>query len=124
MSETRTKQADSERDEATLLPPVNVVEDSGGITLTADMAGVPKDRLVVQIDADSLTIEGEVHLDVPQGMEASHAEVPVPRYRRTFALSKELDTEKVAAEYLQGVLTLRIPKAEHAQPRKVAIKVS
>lgn len=123
MTETRTQPAENERQEATLLPPVNVVEDGAGITLTADLPGVPKDRLVVQIDADSLTIEGEVHLDVPDGMAASHAEVPVPRYRRTFTLSKELDTEKVVAEYVQGVLKLRIPKAEHAQPRKVAINV-
>jgi len=123
MSETRIQQAEGERQEAALLPPVNVVEDSAGITLTADLPGVPKDRLVVQIDAGTLTVEGDVRLDVPDGMEASHAEVPVPRYRRTFTLSKELDTDKVVAEYVQGVLKLRIPKAEHAQPRKVAINV-
>jgi len=48
----------------------------------------------------------------------------VPRYRRVFTLSKELDPEKIAAEMAHGVLKLRIPKAEHAQPRKVQIRVS
>jgi HSP20 family molecular chaperone IbpA len=48
----------------------------------------------------------------------------VPRYRRVFTLSKELDPDKIAAEMNQGVLKLRIPKAEHAQPRKVQIRVS
>jgi HSP20 family molecular chaperone IbpA len=107
-----------------LLPPVNVIEDASGITLTADLPGVPKDKLSLQIEADSLIIEGEVVLDMPSGMEATHAEVALPRYRRVFTLSKELDSEKVAAEFNQGVLKLRIPKAEHAQPRKIEIKVA
>jgi HSP20 family molecular chaperone IbpA len=57
-------------------------------------------------------------------MEASYAEVSVPRFRRVFTLSKELDTDKVSAEFKHGVLNLRIPKAEHAQPRRIDIKVS
>lgn len=125
MTDTKatTQQNESASKDAALLPPVNVVEDSAGITLTADLPGVPKERLALQIESDTLTIEGEVQLDVPQGMEASHAEVSLPRYRRVFTLSKELDTEKIAAEFVHGVLTLRIPKAEHAQPRRIAINV-
>jgi HSP20 family molecular chaperone IbpA len=57
-------------------------------------------------------------------MEATHVEVNLPRYRRVFTLSKELDPSKVSAELAHGVLKLRIPKAEHAQPRKVQIRVS
>jgi HSP20 family molecular chaperone IbpA len=108
---------------AAMLPPVNVVEDSEGITLTADMPGVPKDKLSVQVEADALILEGEVALEMPSGMEATHVELSMPRYRRVFTLSKELDSEKVSAEFNQGVLTLRIPKAAHAQARKVEIKV-
>lgn len=109
--------------EAALLPPVDVVEDSGGITLYAELPGVPKEQLVLQVEADTLTIEGEIRLETPAGMESSHVEVNVPRYRRVFTLSKELDTEKVAAEFDKGVLRLRIPKAAHAQPRKIEIRV-
>jgi HSP20 family molecular chaperone IbpA len=112
------------RSEAALMPPVDVIEDSTGITLYADLPGVSKDGLNVHVEADTLTVEGEVGLAVPEGMEASHAEVSVPRYRRVFTLSKELDSEKVSAELNQGVLKLRIPKAEHAQPRRVEIKVA
>jgi HSP20 family protein len=109
---------------ATMLPPVNVTEDSSGITLTADMPGVPKDKLMLQVEADTLIIEGEVCLEMPVGMEATHVELSLPRYRRVFTLSKELDSEKVSAEFNQGVLKLRIPKAAHAQARKVEIKVA
>jgi HSP20 family molecular chaperone IbpA len=120
---TTTQQAEAARKEAAMLPPVDVVEDVGGITLYADLPGVAKDRLNLHVDADTLTIEGDVVLDVPEGMDASHAEVSLPRYRRAFTLSKELDASKVEAQFDKGVLKLRIPKAEHAQPRKVEIKV-
>ncbi len=110
-------------EEASLLPPVDVVEDAGGITLYADLPGVPKDKLHVHVETDTLTIEGEVQLDMPAGMESTHAEVALPRYRRVFTLSKELDTEQVAAEFEHGVLKLRIPKLAHAQPKKIQIRV-
>jgi HSP20 family molecular chaperone IbpA len=112
------------RPEPALTPPVDVIEDASGITLYADLPGVPKDKLQLQLEADSLTIEGEVVLDAPQGMESGHAEIRVPRYRRVFTLSRELDSAKAAAEFKHGVLKLRIPKAEHAQPRKIEIKVA
>ncbi|MBN8453154.1 Hsp20/alpha crystallin family protein [Accumulibacter sp.] len=124
MSDTAPVKKQSVADEAALLPPVDVIEDASGITLYADLPGVTKDKLHLQIEADTLTIEGEIDLEMPGGMEASHAEVSLPRYRRVFTLSKELDAGKVAAEFNQGVLKLSIPKAEHAQPRKVEIRIA
>jgi len=105
-----------------LLPPVDVIEDASGITLLADLPGVPKDKLNLQLETGNLTIEGDVGLDIPQDMESSHAEVRVPRYRRAFTLSRDLDGEKTSAEFRHGVLKLRIPKAEHAQPRKIEVR--
>ena len=126
LSQTQDKTAAAvanPRNEASLLPPVDVIEDSAGITLRADLPGVPKDKLKLQVEGDTLTIEGEVSFAMPEGMEASYAEVNVPRFRRVFTLSKELDAGKVGAEFSNGVLKLSIPKAEHAQPRKVEVKV-
>jgi HSP20 family molecular chaperone IbpA len=110
--------------EGALLPPVDVVEDAGGITLYADLPGVSRESLSLHLETDSLTIEGTVALDEPQDMQSNHAEVTVPRYRRVFTLSKELDGEKATAELKNGVLTLRIPKAQHAQPRRLEVKVA
>lgn len=124
MTDNVVKTSETSRNEAALLPPVDVIEDAAGITLYADLPGVPKDRLSLQVEADTLTIEGEVALEMPEGMESSHAEVSLPRYRRVFTLSKELDANKVGAEFNHGVLKLRIPKAEHAQPRKIEVKVA
>lgn len=115
--------SDSAHAEPNLMPPVDVIEDAGGITLYADLPGVPKDKLMLHVEADTLTIEGEVALAMPSGMESTHAEVSLPRYRRVFSLSKELDSSKVVAELTHGVLKLRIPKAEHAQSRRIEVRV-
>ena len=119
-----TRSAQSSREEATLTPPVDVIEDSTGITLHADMPGVSKDKLNVHVEGETLVIEGELDLVTPEGLMASHTEVGLGRYRRVFTLSKELDSGKVSAELVQGVLKLRIPKAEHAQPRRIDVNVS
>ncbi len=102
-----------EGQERALLPPVDVVEDANGITLYADLPGVSRDKLSLHLETDSLTIEGIVALDVPQDMQSSHADVTLPRYRRVFTLSKELDAEQASAELKNGVLTLSI----HSQMR-------
>ena len=123
-TDAATRNEAGQRSDAALMPPVDVVEDSAGITLRADLPGVPKEELKLQVEAGTLTIEGEVSIAMPESMEATYAEVSVPRFRRVFTLSKELDTDKVSAEFKHGVLSLRIPKAEHAQPRRIDIKVS
>lgn len=110
--------------DAELLPPVEVIEDAGGITLYADLPGVPKEKLNLKLEGHTLSIEGAVALDVPEGMNASHAEVALPRYRRNFTLSTELDGTQVSAQFSQGVLKLRIPKAAHAQPRRIQVEAA
>lgn len=121
VSETQQEQRRA-RGEQTLMPPVDVIEDSTGITLYADLPGVSKEGLDLNVEGDSLSIEGSVALDMPQELQASYAEVNCSRYRRVFTLSKELDPNKITAELAQGVLKLRIPKAEHAQPRRIEIR--
>jgi HSP20 family molecular chaperone IbpA len=110
--------------EAALTPPVDVVEDGSGITLYADLPGVSKDKLHLHVESDTLTIDAESNLSVPEGLQSNHTEVGLARFHRVFTLSKELDTEKVSAELASGVLTLRIPKLAKAQPRRIDVTVS
>lgn len=119
---TREPAASQPGDTAALLPPVDVIEDASGITLYADLPGVSREGLDLQVDADTLLIQGEAKVDLPANLDAKHAEITVPRFRRAFTLSRELDTTKITAHLTQGVLELRIPKAEHAQPRKIEVR--
>lgn len=106
-----------------LLPPVDVLEDAQGITLYADLPGVPRDQLNLRVDGDQLIIEAEMKLDLPEGLRSGHAEVTRQHYRRAFTLSKELDAQQVSADLTHGVLRVRLPKAAHAQPRKIEVRV-
>jgi len=105
-----------------LVPPVDVVEDEKGITLAADLPGVPKDKLSVHVEGETLVIEGEMGLEMPRDLEATHVEVSRPRYRRVFSLSRELDPGRLTAELKNGVLKVRIEKAAHAMPRRIEVR--
>jgi HSP20 family molecular chaperone IbpA len=120
MSNNKQVTADHDQQRA-VLPAVDVFEDASGITLLADMPGVPRELLELKVEGDSLLIEGGVLQQAPDGLEAVYAEVRVPRYRRSFTLSRELDSARIDAKLKDGVLTLRIPKQAHAQPRRIAV---
>jgi HSP20 family molecular chaperone IbpA len=104
-----------------VLPAVDIFEDETGITLLADMPGVPKDRLELKVEGDELLIEGDVQAPTPDKLEAVYAEVRIPRFRRSFTLTRELDSTQVDASLKDGVLTVRIPKQAHAQPRRIPV---
>jgi HSP20 family protein len=109
--------------EATLRPAVDIFEDDAGITVQADMPGVSREHLEVHIDSDTLSIEGEAAIRMPEDMEPVYADVRFTRYQRRFTLSRELDTDKIDANLRDGVLTLRIPKREEHKPRKIEVQV-
>ena len=110
--------------EAALMPPVDVIEDANGITLYADLPGVSRENLHLQVEAGTLTIDAEMDLALPEDLQSSHTEVGFGRFHRIFTLSQELDPKKVSAELSNGVLRLSIPKAEHAKPRRIAIRMA
>ncbi|WLI91091.1 Hsp20/alpha crystallin family protein [Massilia sp. R2A-15] len=116
-----TRQGADQEPQRAVQPVVDVFEDAVGITLLADMPGVPRDQLEIKIEGDTLLIEGGVQQLTPDGLEAVYAEVRVPRYRRSFTLSRELDTAHIEANLKDGVLSLRIPKQAQAQPRRIPV---
>jgi HSP20 family protein len=116
--------AKAREDELTLAPPVDIFEDAHGITVQAELPGVAKDRLNVQADRNNLLIEGDVAIDMPSGMEAVYADVQATRYRRSFVLSGELETERIEASLKDGLLTVRIPKRAEFRPRKTEVRTA
>ncbi len=120
-TQQNTQRAAQDNPQRFVLPAVDVFEDASGITLLADMPGVPKEQLELKVEGDTLSIEGRVQSRTPEGLEAIYAEVRVPRYRRSFTLSRELDCGRIEANLKDGVLRLRIPKAAHAQPRRIEV---
>jgi HSP20 family molecular chaperone IbpA len=105
-------------------PAIDVFETESNITLLADMPGVPREQLEIHVEGDSLLIEGEAQAQTRADLEPVWAEARVPRYRRSFTLSRELDTSRIEAKLKDGVLTLRIPKQAQAQARRVQVAVA
>ncbi|HSH44045.1 MAG TPA: Hsp20/alpha crystallin family protein [Arenicellales bacterium] len=120
-SDTQDAPENPPQSEWTRVPEVDIYEDPEGIHLTADMPGVSRERLDIQANRDALTIEGEAAIDMPEGMQAMYADVRSTRYRRSFALSSELDTGNIDARLKDGVLSIFIPRRAEARPRKIEI---
>ena len=119
---SRESSAVQQEPERMLRPPVDISEDAEGITLVADMPGVSSDRLDVHVDNDTLLIEGQAKIDMPEGMEPLYADVHATHYRRSFALSSELDANGIDASLNNGVLSVRIPKRAEVKPRKIEVR--
>lgn len=114
----------SEVEQPALIPLVDVTEDDAGITLTADLPGATRESLSIRVDGDTLTLEAPLDLGAPKELEAVYAEVRAGRYRRSFTLSRELDSQHIEAALKDGVLTLRLPKIEKARPRRIEVRAA
>jgi HSP20 family protein len=120
--QTNAAQTSRQEEELVIRPAVDIFEDANGITVQAEMPGVSKDRLNVHADRNALVIEGRAAIDMPDGMEPLYADVRSTRYRRNFALSGELETDRIEANLKDGLLTLRIPKRAEVRPRKIEVR--
>ena len=118
------QQAKPDTDLPALVPLVDVTEDDNGITLVADLPGASRDALALDVDGDTLTIEAPISLGEAADLQAVYAEVRAGRYRRSFTLSRELDSGHIDASLRDGVLTLRIPKSEKARPRRIEVRTA
>lgn len=103
-------------------PSVNIIETEEGLILTADIPGAAKEALDINVDKGILTINAPVSWDMPGNI--GYTEFELAPYYRQFSIPEILDREKAKADLSKGILTLCIPKAEAAKPRKIAITVS
>ncbi len=99
-------------------PPVDIVETEEGLTLVADVPGLDEKSLEISVDQGVLTIEGKA---VFGGSDLLWREYAMDGYWRQFQLPDTFDATKARAEVRHGVLTLQLPKAEAAKPRKIEI---
>jgi HSP20 family molecular chaperone IbpA len=100
-------------------PPVTIIETDEGITLAADLPGAAKEGISINVEKGILTIEARAELDMP-GKEV-YAEFRLAPYFRQFSIPDTLDHEKGSAEYTNGLLSLTLPKAAAAKPRKIEV---
>jgi HSP20 family protein len=103
------------------VPNTDIFETEDALTVVVEMPGVEKDKLDIDIENDVLLIEGLIDFTKYAEMQPVYTEYNVGHYSRKFSLSNKIDQNKISAEMKDGVLTLTLPKAEAAKPRKIKI---
>jgi len=106
---------------STFSPSVDVVEINGEIQVKCDLPGVKEQQIDIQLEDDTLTIAAEREEVTESPGVHLISERRYGRFERTFKLPAKLDRDKIQAKYIDGVLTITIPKREEARPRRIQI---
>jgi HSP20 family protein len=103
------------------LPATDIFESADALTIVMEMAGVDKKSLDVNVEDGILTVEGRLDFSKYEGMQPVYTEYNIGHYRRSFSLSSKIDQDRISAQMQDGVLTLLLPKAEEAKPRRISV---
>ena len=107
---------------AGVFPLVNITEDKDHFYIRAELPGVESKELDIQATANNISITGERKIAVEgEGVKYHRREREAGKFSRMIGLPSDVDTEKVSAELINGVLTLTVPKAEAAKPRQISV---
>ncbi len=105
-------------------PAADIYETKEGATLYIDLPAVSKEALEISVDQNVLTVEGELSLNTPDDLKPTYMDVNTGVFSRQFTLSAELDSSKIDANLVNGVLKLDIPRSEKHKPRKIEVKAA
>ena len=108
--------------ESQWLPSVDIAEDKDRFVLTAELPGVSKDDIKINLNNNTLTIEGEKKSKAEQkDDEYYRSERYYGKFSRSFTLNSEIDSEKIKADFKDDVLSVSLPKSEAVKPRQITI---
>lgn len=102
-------------------PPLNLYDDGESLIARAEVPGIEPADLDITVTRDTLTIRGERKSTAPENVAYHRREREAGSFHRTVNLPEEVNSEKVVAACHNGVLEVRMPRAEHARPRKVTV---
>ena len=102
-------------------PALNTWEDGDNAYVEAELPGVGMDRIDVSVTGNELSIRGERKIDEPPDVQWHRRERSSGTFARTITLPWEINPDEVEARFQDGVLSVKLPKAESAKPRKVKV---
>jgi len=103
------------------VPYADIYETDAALCVVMEMPGVEKKDLNVALENAVLRVDGQINFSKYDGIEPVYTEYNVGHYARSFTLSNKIDQERISAQLDDGVLTLTLPKAKEAQPRRISI---
>jgi HSP20 family protein len=104
------------------LPTTDIFETEDGLTVVLEMPGVNRDNVEVSVENGVLTVEGRINFQEYEGLQPLYGEYNIGPYRRSFRISGRVNQEGIRAEMRDGVITLVLPKAEEAKPRRIEVR--
>jgi len=116
------KPQESTRPTRAFLPTTDIFETDEALTLLLEMPGVDRENIEISVENGVLTVEGKINFSKYEGLQPVYSEYNIGPFRRTFRLSSRIDQDKIRAEMQGGVITLVLPKAEEAKPRRIDVK--
>jgi HSP20 family protein len=116
------KEQEQTRPLRAFLPTADIYETEDTLTLILEMPGVDRSNIDVNVDNGILTIEGRIDFNKYEGLQPVYSEYNIGPFRRSFRISNRIDQDKIKAEMRDGVITLTLPKAEEAQPRRIEVR--
>lgn len=105
-------------------PPVDILETENELLLKMDVPEITLNDVEIRLEHESLQVRGERKFEQPQGKGYHRIERGYGTFARTFTLPNTVDTEKVRADYRNGVLTITLPKKEVAKPRTIRVEIN
>ncbi|MFJ6836440.1 Hsp20/alpha crystallin family protein [Streptomyces sp. NPDC091209] len=103
--------------------PMDAYRDGDQYVIAFDLPGIDPEALDIDVERNMLTVKAERRpLPRSESAQTELAERPLGVFSRQLVLADTLDTERISADYETGVLTLRIPIAERAKPRKISVR--
>ena len=103
------------------LPVTDIFETDQALTVVLEMPGVSKESVEVGVENDVLTINGQIDFSKYEGLQPLYIEYNIGNYSRSFQISSKIDQDGIKAELKDGVITLVLPKAEKAKPRRISV---
>jgi HSP20 family protein len=104
------------------LPTADIFETEDTLTVVLEMPGVDRDNVDVSVENGIVTVEGRINFNKYKGLQPVYSEYNIGPYRRSFRISGRVDQDKIRAEMRDGVITLVLPKAEEAKPRRIEVR--
>jgi HSP20 family protein len=103
------------------LPVTDIFETDHALSVVLEMPGVSKESVEVGVENDVLTINGQIDFSKYEGLQPLYIEYNIGNYSRSFQISSKIDQDGIKAELKDGVMTLVLPKAEKAKPRRISV---
>ena len=103
------------------VPFADIYETDEALCVVMEMPGVERKDVDVGLENGVLRVDGRIDFSKYEGMEPVYTEYNVGHYTRSFTLSNKIDQEQISAQLEDGVLTLTLPKARQAQPRRISL---